>query len=72
MTCIAMSVRAELTKVALRPYLRGNPGLLPQKISPRPDDISVVKGVEGCNGQVNERGMSNRVNFAYCDISKPY
>ncbi|CAN4113095.1 unnamed protein product [Withania somnifera] len=45
-----MSIRAELTKVPLRPYLRGNPGLLPQAISSQ-NDISVVKGVEDCNGQ---------------------
>lgn len=53
MTCMVISVRAERTKVPLRPYLRGHPGLLPRAISPR-NDISVVKKVEDCEGQVRE------------------
>lgn len=53
MTCMVMSVQGELMKVPLRPYLRGNPGLLPQAISPR-HDISVVKRVEDCEGQVRK------------------
>lgn len=55
LTCMVMSVQGELTKVPLRPYLRGNPGLLPQAIAPC-HDSSVVQRVEDCEGQVRKKG----------------
>ncbi|KAK4375579.1 hypothetical protein RND71_006256 [Anisodus tanguticus] len=59
-TCGAILVRAEVTKIPRRPYLRSNPGILPQGIAFHKSKGLTENHVEDDIGESTSRGLLPR------------